>query len=59
MNTVQSRYNEPASNGNPPITEAILRTIEMFVVKFYIGNTRNLPITDKSGWSLEIHLSGS
>ena len=28
MLTVESRYNGPASNGNPPITEAIIKSLE-------------------------------
>ena len=52
-NIVESHYNEPASNGNPPLTEAILESFE-FLFIFYIGNNRNPPITDKNGWSLEI-----
>ena len=53
-NTVESRYNGPASNGNPPITEAILRSLEKFFFIFYIGNNRNPHITGKDAWSLEI-----
>ena len=53
-NTVESRSNGPASNGNPPITEDILWSLEKFFFNFYIGNNRNPPITDKNGWSLEI-----
>ena len=44
----------PANNGNPPITEDILWSLEMFVFNFYIGNNRNPSITDENGWSLEI-----
>jgi len=50
-NTVESRFNGPASNGNPPITEAILQSLEKI---FFIGNNRNPPKTDRNGWSLEI-----
>ena len=52
--TVESHYNGPASNGNPPKTEDILWSLEKFFFNFYIGNNRNPPITDKNGWSLEI-----
>ena len=44
----------PTSNGNPPITEDILWSLEKFFFNFYIGNNINPPITDKNGWSLEI-----
>ena len=30
-NTVESRYNGPAINGNLPITEAILKSLEEFL----------------------------
>ena len=45
---------DPQSNGNPPSTEAILKSLEKFFFIFYIGSNRNLPVTDKNGWSLEI-----
>ena len=32
--TVESRSNEPASNENPPITEAILQSLEKFFLYF-------------------------
>ena len=52
--TVESRYNGPASNGNPPITEANLKSLEEFFFILYIGNNRNPPITDINDWSLEL-----
>ena len=51
---VESRSKVPASSGNPPITETILKSFKKFFFNFYIGNNRNPPITDKNGWSLEI-----
>ena len=56
--TVESRSNGSASNGNPSIMEAILRSLEKHFSILYIGNNRNPPITDKNGWSLEIRWSG-
>ena len=53
-NTVESRYNGPANNGNPLITENILQTLGKFFSIFYIGNNRNLPVEDDNGWSLQI-----
>ena len=53
-NTVESRYNGPANNGNPLIIETILQTLGKFFSIFYIGNNRNLPVEDDNGWSLEI-----
>jgi len=52
--TVESRYNGSASNGNPPITEAILQSIEKIFFFLCIGNNRNPPITEENGKSLEI-----
>jgi len=52
--TVESRSNGPAHKGNPPITEAILWSLEKYFFILYIGNNRNPPITDENGWSLEI-----
>ena len=61
-NTVESRFirsKGPASNGNPPIMEPILRSLEKYFIILYIGNNRNPPIPDKNGWSLEFRWSGS
>ena len=56
-NTVQSRYNGPSSNGNPPIDysimKAILKSLEKFFFNFYIGNKRNQPVTDKMSGPLK------
>ena len=52
--TAESCYDGPACNENPPVTEAILKSLEKFCFTFYIGNNRNLSITDQNGWSLEI-----
>ena len=53
-NTVKSRYNGPASNGNLHITEDILWSLQKFAFNFFIVNNRNLPITDENVWSHEI-----
>ena len=53
-NTVESPSNEPASNGNPPFTESILKSFENSFFYFYVSNKRNPSITNKSVWSLEI-----
>ena len=42
-NTVESRSNGPASNGNPPKTEA---SPQKGLFNFYIYNNRNLSIID-------------
>ena len=57
-NTIESRYNGPASNGNPPIMEVVLKSIEKIFFILYIGDNRNPPITNKNCWSLEIRQSG-
>ena len=51
--TVETRSNGPASNGNPPITEVIFKSLEKFFFISYIGNKRNPPIIYTNGWSLE------
>ena len=53
-NTVESRYNGLASNGNPPIVDDFLKSLEKFVFILYTSNNRNPPITNDNGWSLEI-----
>ena len=52
--TVTSRSNGPSSNGKPFITKAIFRSLEKYFFILYIGNNRNPPITDLSGWSPEM-----
>ena len=52
INTVKPSYNGPAGDGNPPITEAILKFLEKFVFNFYIGNYKNPLLTDTNGRSL-------
>ena len=59
LDTVESHYNGPASNGNPLITLVILKSLWKLFFTFYIGNNRNPSITDKNVWLVEIHLSGS
>ena len=49
QSTVESRYNGSASSVNPPIMEAILKSLEKLFFIFYISNNRNPPITDKNG----------
>ena len=50
----EPRYNGPASNGSPAITEAILMFFETIFFSLNIGNKRNPPITYKNMWSLKI-----
>ena len=38
LSTVESRSNGPASNGNPPIREAILQYLEKFFSRVLWGN---------------------
>jgi len=52
--TVESRYNGTAMNGNMSITKSIFKSLEKFSFIFYIGNNRNMPLTHKNYWSLEI-----
>ena len=47
QHTVEFRYTGPASNGNPPITEAFLESLETIFFIFNIGTNRNPPITDE------------
>ena len=54
-NTVESRSNGPARDGNTHITEAIIQLLERFLFNFYIGSNKNPLITDPNSWSLEIH----
>ena len=51
---VEFRYNRPVSNGKPPITETILKSLEKFFFILFIFNNGNPPKTDKNSWSLEI-----
>ena len=44
---VRSSYNGPGSNGNPPITEAIPKSLEKIFYIFCIGNKRIPCITDR------------
>ena len=57
FSTVKSRYTGPKSNGNPPITDAKLWSLQTLLFIAYIGNNKKPPITDEIGWSLDIHYS--
>ena len=48
-NSLIKRYIGLASNGNPPITETILQSLEWFFFYSYSGNNRNPSITDRNG----------
>ena len=52
--TVESRYNGPTSNQNSHITEAIHKFLDKLFFIFHTSNDRNLPITVKDSWYLEI-----
>ena len=52
-NTVEPHLNGPVSNGNQPITEAILETQEICSFIFYIGSNRNLPLSRQVGIQLQ------
>ena len=54
--TVESRYTGPKSNGNPPMKNAKLWSLQ--IISFsYVGYNKNSPITDKIDWSLDIRYS--
>ena len=52
--TVESCVNVPPSKVNPPLAEAIPKSLEQFFFIFYINNNRNPPITEKNNWFVEI-----
>ena len=48
-----------ASNENPRIIDAILKSLERFLLISYIGYNQTLLITDENGCSFGIHWSRS
>ena len=44
--SVKPHYTGPKSNGNSPIMKAKLWSLKLFLFISYIGNNKNLPITD-------------